>query len=56
MEKLREQKTEEQLKQADETKEVYQKLETKVVDVKAEKGYATSDGPLEAPQWDKGTW
>lgn len=58
MKELKEQKTKEQGPQENEVKEVYQKLETKVLDVKAEKGYASSavEGPLEAPQWKEGVW
>lgn len=41
-------------------KEEYQPLEVKVLDVKSEKGYATSAGggtsPIAAPQWTDGSW
>lgn len=56
MDELKEQTDEQQLVQENETKEMYQELETKVVDVKAEKGYASSEGPLVVPQWQEGSW
>lgn len=41
-------------------KEEYQPLEVKVLDVKSEKGYATSAGgttsPIAAPQWTDRSW
>lgn len=36
-------------------KEKYEPLTVNVVDVKVEKGYASSTS-VDAPQWDKGSW
>jgi len=40
------------------SKEIFEKLEIKVVDVKVESGYATSgnDDPITIQQWTNGTW
>jgi len=40
------------------SKEIFEKLEIKVVDVKVESGYATSgnDDPISIQQWTNGTW
>lgn len=57
MEELEEQKTEKLLgNEQTSTKEVFQPLEMKVVEVKVEKGYATSASPVNAPQWGNGSW
>lgn len=37
-------------------KEKYQKPQTKIVEAKVEKGYATSQGPIGAPDWRNGSW
>lgn len=57
MDELKEQKTEKQVEnQQTVTKEVFQPLEMKIVEVKVEKGYATSASPINAPQWGVGSW
>lgn len=58
MNEVREQKTENQVGESESlVKKVYQPLETKVVEVKVEKGYATSESsPVQAPQWGNGSW
>ena len=40
------------------SKEIFEQLEIKVVDVKVESGYATSgnDDPITIQQWTNGTW
>lgn len=57
MNEVKEQKTEKQVgEKTISKKEIYQPLMMKVVDVKVEKGYATSAAPTSAPQWDNGSW
>lgn len=58
MNEVKEQKTENPVGNNESSvKETYQPLETKVVEVKVEKGYATSDAsPVQAPQWGNGSW
>ena len=40
------------------SKEIFEQLEIKVLDVKVESGYATSgnDDPVSIQQWTKGSW
>ena len=40
------------------SKEIFEQLDIKIVDVKVESGYATSghDDPITIQQWNNGTW
>ena len=40
------------------SKEIFEQLSIKIVDVKVESGYATSgdDDPITIQQWNNGTW
>ena len=40
------------------SKEIFEQLKIKVIDVKVERGYATSgnDDPVSIQQWTNGTW
>lgn len=50
-------KMEDKTKVQEQLKEVFEQLEVKVVDVKVEKGYATSsDEPISIQQWKGGSW
>ncbi|WP_321332906.1 hypothetical protein [uncultured Bacteroides sp.] len=57
MEKEDEKKKEEMLQHA-QKKETFEPLEMKIVDVKVEKGYATSghNDPVTIQQWKNGNW
>lgn len=57
MDEVKEQKTGKQVENEQTSKkEVYQPLKMKVVDVKVEKGYATSDGSSQLPEMGKEEW